>query len=137
MDTEGVFAPATANEARERYAAVEPAARTVVREIVSATTSDRDTFQDRLTDDLVRRGWNAVFASLLEVTVGSRAEYEDWRADFDGSVTEVGSEHVTRVVWHAFDGRAVAATFEDEPAAAIATLRRQAFGRLYRDHLSV
>lgn len=135
MHTEGVFAPPTATEARERYAAVEPAARTVVREVLAEAVPDRDAFQDLLTEELITRGRNALFASLLRVTVGERGEYEAWRADFDGTVTEVGSEHVSRVVWHAFDGRAVAATFEDEPDAAVATLRRQAFGRLYQEHL--
>jgi len=47
-------------------------------------------------------------------------------------VTVAGSDNVDRVVWHAFDGEAVAATFQQEEQAAISTLRRQAFGRLYR-----
>jgi hypothetical protein len=44
---------------------------------------------------------------------------------------------VERVVWHVppFADAAVAATFQDERDAAVATLRRQAFGRCYRDRL--
>jgi len=64
----------------------------------------------------------------------AREEFEGWRDDYDGEVTMAGHEDVDRVVWHAGpDGEAVAATFQNEEEAAIATLRRQAFGRLYRD----
>jgi len=52
-------------------------------------------------------------------------------------LTVFGSEDVDNVVWHAppFADAAIAATFQDERDAAVATLRRQAFGRLYRDAL--
>ena len=32
-------------------------------------------------------------------------------------------------------GRAVAATFQDEPEAAVSTVRRTAFNRIYREEL--
>ena len=53
----------------------------------------------------------------------------------DYEVTVAGRENVDRVAWHAapFADRAVAATFAEEERAAVETLRRQAFGRLYRD----
>ena len=79
----------------------------------------------------------ALFASTLAVRVGTRKEYQTWRAETDHEVQEVGSEHVDNVVWHAppFATEAVAATFQDERRAAVETLRRQAFGRLYRERL--
>lgn len=135
METEGILSPNTPAAARERYGAIGSAARTVVREVVSTTASDRAAYTDRMTDEVIETAHDALFASLLRVTVGSREEYLDWRADYDGEVIEVGSEHVSEVVWHSFDGTVVAATFENEREAAVATLRRQAFGRLYREHL--
>jgi len=91
-----------------------------------------------------------LFASLLEVRVGDHEEFETWCADFDGDVRVMGSNDVPNVAWHVVpfgaDGPptraagdeavtpvAVAATFQDEPAAAMATLRRTVFGRVYRD----
>ena len=55
----------------------------------------------------------------------------------DGEVHVAGSENVDHVAWHApaFADAAVAATFQNEESAAVGTLRRQAFGRLYRDEL--
>jgi hypothetical protein len=72
--------------------------------------------------------------------VGTRAEYEAWLEDHpDHDVQVVGSEHVDNVVWHVAPaaGTVVAATFQDERRAAVGTLRRQAFGRVYRDLLDV
>lgn len=135
MRTQGLFAPESAAEARERYAALGSPAQTVVREVASAMGFDRAEYEERVTTDVVETARDALFASLLEVTVGTRQEYLDWREDYGGDIAETGSDHVTHVVWHALDERAVAATFEDEEAAAIATLRRQAFGRLYREQL--
>jgi hypothetical protein len=68
--------------------------------------------------------------------VGSRAAFDEWVADHDGyEVHEVGSENVDSVVWHAAPAveTVVAATFHEEREAAVSTLRRQAFGRIYRD----
>ncbi|OAQ51993.1 hypothetical protein HTG_15180 [Natrinema mahii] len=137
MHTEGSFSFESAAEARERYESVGPAAQTVVREVAKAMDFDREEYDDRVTGDVVETARDALFASLLEAHVGSREEYEEWREGYDGEVTEVGHEDVDRVVWHAGpDGTAVAATFQNEPEAAVATLRRQAFGRLYRESVS-
>jgi hypothetical protein len=136
MHTTGTFAFESIADARARYEAVGPAAQTVVREVATAMEFDRREYDERVTSEVVETARDALFASLLEVTVGSREEFEDWRESYDGEVTTVGHEAVDRVVWHAGpDGAAVAATFQDEEAAAVATLRRQAFGRLYRDRL--
>ncbi|AGB30175.1 hypothetical protein C488_05587 [Natrinema pellirubrum DSM 15624] len=134
MHTEGLFSFESPAEARERYESVGPAAQTVVREVAKAMEFDREEYDDRVTGDVVETARDALFANLLEVHVGSREEYEEWCEGYDGEVTEVGHEDVDRVVWHAgLDGTAVAATFQNEPEAAVATLRRQAFGRVYRD----
>lgn len=136
MHTEGQFDFESAEEARKAYQTVGPGAQTVVREVARAMAFDREEYDERVTSDVVETARDAIFASLLAVTVGTREEYEDWRADHDGEVHEAGAENVDRVVWHVGpDGDAVAATFQDEEDAAVATLRRQAFGRLYRDRL--
>lgn len=137
METEGVFDPATLADAREAYESVGPAAQTVVRETASAMDFDREEYHDRVTSDVVETARDALFASLLVVHVGDRDAFEDWRADADVDVTLLGSDEVENVVWHvapAVDA-AVAATYQDERDAAVATCRRQAFGRLYRDAL--
>ncbi|GAB3671316.1 DUF5809 family protein [Halopiger thermotolerans] len=133
MHTVGTFAPASADEARRRYEEIGPAAQTVVREVAKAMAFDREEYDDRVTGEVVETARDALFASLLEVQVGSREEFDDWRDSYDGDVTTAGHENVDRVVWHVGPSdEAVAATFQEEEDAAIATLRRQAFGRLYR-----
>ncbi|QLG49527.1 DUF5809 family protein [Natrinema halophilum] len=134
MHTVGTFSPATTERARERYEAVGPAAQTVVREVAKAMEFDRQEYDERVTSDVVETARDALFASMLEVHVGSRQEFDEWVASYDGEVTTVGHESVDRVAWHAGpDSEAVAATYQNEEDAAVATLRRQAFGRLYRD----
>lgn len=134
MHTVGTFAPESITEARERYAELGPAAQTVVREVAKAMAFDRGEYDDRVTSEVVETARDALFASLLRVRVGSREAFEEWRSAYDGEVTVVGHGNVDSVVWHAGPGdEAVAATFQDEEDAAVATLRRQAFGRLYRE----
>jgi enolase len=136
MRTEGVFRPATAAEARERFEAVGPTAQTTVREVAKAMDFDRAEYGDRVTSDVVETAREVIFASLLEVHVGTDAEYEDWLADHDGyERAEIGSDSVSNVAWHAAPAAetVVAATFEDKETAAVGTLRRQAFGEVYRD----
>jgi hypothetical protein len=134
MHTSGVIAPETEAEAREYYDLAGPAAQVVVREVATAMGFDREEYRDRVTPDVVETARDALFASLLEVTVGTRDEYEAWRDEFDGDVAETGSENVDNVAWHAapYAGEAASATFQDEERAAVSTLRRQAFGRIYR-----
>lgn len=131
METHGLFAPESAEAVRERYAAVGPAAETAATEVAKALDVD----PGRADEDVVRTAREAVFASLLAVRVGSREEFEAWLEGRDREVTELGSEHVSGVAWHdaPFAGAVLAATFEAEPEAAVATLRRQAFARLYRE----
>lgn len=132
METEGLFAPATVAAAREQYAAVGTAAEVVVRELVRALQLSEDVRED---GDLQLTAQEAIYASLLEVRVGTRAEFEEWREGIDREVEELGSEHVSGVAWHdapAAD-RVLAATYESEPGAAVDALRRQAFAKLYRE----
>jgi hypothetical protein len=136
METHGFLAPETEAAARDRYEAVGPAAQTVVKETAKAMAFDADEYDERVTGEVIETARDALFASLLEVRTGTREEYEEWLADRDREVVEEGSEHVSRVAWHdALGETVVAATFESEERAAVATLRRQAFGRAYRDLL--
>ncbi|EMA19673.1 MULTISPECIES: DUF5809 family protein [Haloarcula] len=135
MDTEGQFAPASAAEARERYDAFGPTAQVVVKEVAKAMGLDPETYEERVTSEVVETARDVLFAESLAVQVGSMTEFEEWREDTDCEVSLVGAENVDNVVWHAapFAEQAVAATFQDERRAAVGTLRRQAFGRIYRE----
>jgi len=136
MHTEGLLSPATADEARDRFEAVAPTAQTTVREVAKAMDFDKAEYDDRVTGAVVETAREAIFASLLEVHVGTREEFEEWRAEHpDLDVETIGSENVDNVVWHAvpFAETVVAATFQDRDAAAVGTLRRQAFGSVYRE----
>lgn len=136
MDTEGRFAPDTAAEARERYEALGRTAQIVVKEVAKAMELDAEEYDQRVTPAVVETARDVLFASSLAVHVGDRDAYEDWLADHgDYDVAELGSEHVDNVVWHAAPAAetVVAATYQDERAAAVETLRRQAFGRVYAD----
>lgn len=135
MHTEGVFEPETAADARARFDAVGPTAQTTVREVAKAMEFDREEYDDRVTGEVVETAREAIFASLLAVTVGTREEFERWHDDHPDYERElIGSDNVESVVWHAvpFAETVVAATFQDREDAAIGTLRRQAFGSVYR-----
>lgn len=135
METRGLVTPETEQEAAELYTQVAPVAQTIVRVTATAMGFDQQEYDDRVTPDVIDRAHNAIFASLLEVTVGTRDEFESWLADHDFDSVVVGSDHVDNVAWHAapFTNTAVATTFHDKEDAAVETLRRQVFGRLYED----
>jgi hypothetical protein len=132
MRTTGRLSPSGSESARAAYEELGSTAQVVVREVARAMEFDREEYDELVTGETVETARDALFASLLEVQVGSDEEYESWAETFDGPVTVAGSDSVDQVVWHAFDGEAVAATFQHEEQAAVSTLRRQAFGRLYR-----
>jgi len=138
MHTVGSFSPESIEAASDRFAEAGSTAQTVVREVAKAMAFDREEYRERVDGDVVETARDAVFAEALAVTVGTREEFEAWRADHDGEVHVIGSENVDRVAWHApgWSDEAVAATFQDEADAAVGTLRRQAFGRLYRPALT-
>jgi hypothetical protein len=136
METRGVLAPETAGEARETYQELDSTAETVVRATAKSMEFDGDEYGERVTEGVVAAAHEALFASLLAVQVGSRAEFEAWCADHEGfEVVEEGAETVDSVAWHAAPAAdvAVAATFQAEPDAAVSAARRIAFGRVYRD----
>ena len=137
MDTEGTFAPTSWPTVRERYEALGPVAQTVVREVAKAMAFDRDEYETRVTSSVVETARQAIFASMLEVHVGTIAEFEAFEADRPYDVRVAGSDNVDNVAWHdaPFAETAVAATFQNEPEAAVATLRRMAFNRIYREEL--
>lgn len=136
MHTTGSFSPDSVADASEHYESIGPAAQTVVREVAKAMEFDREEYQERVSSEIVETARDALFASMLSVRVGTRETYTEWLEEYEGEVTETGHESVDHVVWHAGpNGEAVAATFQDEEDAAVATLRRQAFGRLYRELL--
>jgi len=138
METEGTLLPETATEAQTQYDRLESTATEVVRELAKAMEFGGEEYDQRVTDDVIQTAQDTLFASRLAVTVGAREEYEQWRETADHEVIEVGSEHVDNVAWHAPPATetAVAATFQDEQEAAVETLRRQAYGRLYRELLA-
>lgn len=138
METRGLLAPETAGDVREHYETVGPAAQTVTREVAKAMSFDREEYDERVTSDVVGTARDALFASLLEVRVGTREEYESWLADHPNLDEHVeGSDSVDNVAWHPVpaDGAVAAVTYQDETDAAVATCRRQAFGRHYRSFL--
>lgn len=137
MHTEGLLAPETPAAARQRYDGLASTADVVVREIARAMDLDGAEYDRRVTDDVVLTAQDAIFASLLRVYVGTHEEFGAFCDDHGGEVVQTGSEHVEGVVWHApaFAETIVATTFQNAEEAAIGTLRRQAYGRLYRDVL--
>ncbi|MCO8265839.1 DUF5809 family protein [Haloferax prahovense] len=138
METHGTIAPASLDEAEAAFDRVGPTAQVVVRETAKAMDFDREEYRARVTGDVIETVRNALFAESLSVTVGTRGEFDDWRAAHEGyEVVELGNPDVDRVAWHAvpFAETVLATTFQNERDAAVSTLRRNAFGRVYRDAL--
>lgn len=136
MDERGLLSPETPDAASAQYEDLGPAAQTVTRELAKAMAFDREEYEERVTGDVVATARDALFASLLRVTVGTRDEFDAFCDDHpDLDVRENGSEHVERVAWHVvpFEDVVVATTFENEPDAAVATLQRIVHGRYYSD----
>ena len=135
MHTRGLFAPASTAAVRDQYEAATAAADVVVSELVRALPV-AEAAEDRPDDATLQlTATEAIFASLLEVHVGTDEEFEEYVAETDREVETLGSEHVSGVAWHdapAAD-HVIAATYENEPDAAVDTLRRQAFATLYRE----
>lgn len=140
METHGFLAPDSAAAAREAFEDLGPAAQTVTSEVAKAMGFEREEYRERVTEAVVATGREALFASLLRVHVGSAESFETWLEDRDDMTVNLeGNEHVEQRAWHpVYPADAVAAvTFHEEPDAAIATVRRQAFGRFYRPILEL
>ncbi|GAA0248845.1 DUF5809 family protein [Haladaptatus pallidirubidus] len=134
METHGIFTPEDEAAAREQYESVGLSAQTVVKETAKAMDFDREEYGERVTSEVVETARDALFASLLSVTTGTRDEFENAIPD-DFDVRVEGSDNVERAAWHVAPAAeiVVAATYHEKEAAAIATLQRIAFGRVYRD----
>lgn len=140
METHGTFAPTTRSEALEHYEEAGPTARVVVREIAKAMEFDAEEYDRRVRPEVVETARDAIFAELLVVHVADHEEFDEWLADAeydDEDVVLLGADHVDRVAWHPvpFAETVIATTFQEEPEAAMGTLRRNAFGRVYREEL--
>lgn len=138
MEKKGVYNPETVAAAREAYSDAGSAAQIVVKETAKAMDFDNAEYDERVTGDVIETARDALFASLLTVVHGSHEEFDQWCADHaDYSVDLAGSPDVESVVWHpvGFAETVVAASYQAEPAAAAATVRRRAFGRHYREEL--
>ena len=137
MRREGTLAPETWAAARERFEAYGPTAQTVVREVAKAMEFDREEYQERVTGDVVETARRAMFAEALAVRVDDAEGFAAWREETPHDVRVVGHDEAGRVAWHVAPaaGRAVAATFQSEPEAAVGTVRRMAFNRIYREEL--
>ncbi|KAB1198058.1 MULTISPECIES: DUF5809 family protein [Haloferax] len=136
METHGTISPATLAAAEDAFDRFGPTAQVVVRETAKAMEFDREEYRERVTGDVVETVRNALFAESLTVTVGSRTEFDTWCEDHpEYEVVELGNPDVERVAWHPipFAETVLATTFQNERDAAISTLRRNAFGRVYRD----
>ncbi|MGB9964210.1 DUF5809 family protein [Halobacterium sp. CBA1126] len=137
-ETRGVLAPETESEVRERFEGVGPAAQTVTREVARAMELSKEEYEERVTGEVVGAAREAMFASLLQVEVGDYEEFEAAKADRpDVDVRENGSSEVENAAWHyvPFADALVATTFQNEPDAAVATLRRIAFSEFYEPAL--
>jgi hypothetical protein len=136
METRGIFSPETAADASDRYDSMGEAAQTVVKETSRAMGFDADEYEDRVDAAVIETARDALFASLLEVQVGTDDEFESTVSEYpDFEVEEIGNENVSQVAWHVAPAAetVVAATFESKPDAAVGTLRRHAFGAVYRE----
>ncbi|MES3517178.1 MAG: DUF5809 family protein [Natronomonas sp.] len=133
----GTFSPSSWADARRQYEMLGPAAQTVVKETAKAMEFDREEYDDRIDGTVVETARQALFASLLSVEDGTMDELTAFRESRSYTVHVAGSDTVERAVWHdaPFAETAVAATFQEEPEAAAATLRRMAFNRIYREEL--
>ncbi len=140
IETRGVFAPETREEAARHYAQAGPVAKVVVRETAKAMAFDAPEYDERVTPDVVETARDAIFAEQLVAHVADRAAFETWLAESGFSEADVvllGGDDVDGVAWHPvpFADAVIATTFHEAADAAVSTLRRNAFGRVYREAL--
>ena len=76
VETAGWLAPESPEEARKSYETLGPTARTVTREVAKPIVSNREEYREKVTEEVVETAHDALFASLLEVSDGSREEFE-------------------------------------------------------------
>lgn len=137
METRGLFTPSSPEDATRYATVLGPVAQVVVKEAAKAMGFSKDEYEHRITPDVITTARDALFASLLEVSLGSRSEFDTVQETTDHEIIKVGSEHVDNVAWHTapINTTIIAATYQDKPDAAVTTLQRQAYGRIYQAHL--
>lgn len=136
METIGYLEPECDEDVQKIYASLGVPAQELVHEIAVAMEFDRDEYTDRVDSAVVRRARDAVFGVLLRISSASMDRFQSIRADpMYESYTVVleGSDNVPNVAWHVcpVEETIVAATYQDHRDAAIATLRRIAWNRIY------
>ena len=137
MRTDGYISPQTEESARAHFAALGPAAQELTREIAVAMEFSQEEYRERVTTGVVSTAREALFGSLLEVTTADRDTFDTWLAEqsiSSDTVTIEGGELVEYIAWHQspMAGRVIGATYQHEREAAVSTLRRMAWGKLYR-----
>lgn len=137
MRTVGYIAPTTEEAAREHFEALGPAAQELTREIAVAMDFDHAEYRERVTAEIVSTAREALFGSLLEVTTADRDMFDTWLDEQDyppDAVTIEGGELVDNIAWHEspMASCVIGATYQNERDAAVSTLKRMAWGKLYR-----
>jgi hypothetical protein len=137
-ETHGTFSPESWTDAERQYEHLGSTAQVVVRSITKAMSFDRDEYERRVTSDVVETARQALFAESLTVQIAEKAEFDSWREEYGHDVHLAGSDTVNNVAWHVSPPAecAIGATFENEPQAAVGTVRRMAFNRFYRNRLT-
>lgn len=137
IEVRGRYEPESWAAAENRYGDLGPTAQSVVRETTRAMGFERSEYEERVTADVIETARQTLFAETLAVRVADSGAFEAWREEYPGEVRIAGSDTVDRVAWHVLPAAeaAVAATFQNEPDAAVGTVRRMAFNRRYRDRL--
>lgn len=137
MDHYGCFTPESESELVSRFESLETTAKVLVRQLRTAFDRNQDYVDDHLDQADVDTIKEIVFGSHLEIHAGTRQEFDQWFTGRSLELIEIGSSEVDHIAWHhsPFVETVLAATFENEPEAAVETLRRQAIGRLYREYI--
>lgn len=138
MDERGFLAPETQADAQAVFESLGPSAQTVTKEVAKSMGMSSEEYEERVTGDVVATARDAMFAELLQVFAGTSEEYDAWVADHPAFEEDRhGSDDVDNVAWHPVHATdtVVVATYQNEPAAAVGTLRRIAFASHYRDLL--
>ena len=136
METVGYLEPETAEACHETYRSLGVAAQELVHEMAVAMEFDREEYDARVDSSVVKHTRDTLFGVLLRVSTGSEAAFTSVRdaPEYDAyGLHKEGSDNVDNVAWHISPATEtiVAATYQHQPDAAVATLRRIAWNRLY------
>lgn len=140
MRTAGNLEPATAEEIHDIYDALAVPAKEIVHDITVALDFDRAEYNTRVDQRVITRARDALFGTLLRIQTDSRDSFESMLENQPYASYECiqeGSPNVDHIAWHVSPATEtiVAASYQDHPEAAVATLRRIAWNELYTDIL--